>query len=175
MHLHFLGQVVLIFWVRSSSFCGSGHSLHLMIKEMFIILVNTRTLLENSTFYVLKYNKVSKNPKVFTIFYFSKWNSRLSPVTQVSWFLIECQYLLTWLFYQGHFLNYLVNPSIIQVITSFDAGKYLYDAGIYQWCAGFPLFAHTDWVKAIYMVDSTRVSLIIRQPTMSCVKWIFEL
>ena len=84
MHLHFLGQVVLIFWVRSSSFCGSGHSLDLMIKEMFIVLVNTRTLLENLTFYVLKYIKVSKNPKVFTKFYFSKWNSRLSPVTQVS-------------------------------------------------------------------------------------------
>ena len=56
----------------------------LIMKEMFIILVNTITLLENSTFYVLKYNKVGKNPKVFTNFYFFKWNSRLSPVTQVS-------------------------------------------------------------------------------------------
>ena len=77
-------------------------------------------------------------------------------MTQVSWFLIERQYLLTWLFYQGHFFNYLVNPSIIQVITSFDAGKYLYDAGIYQWCAGFPLFAHTDWALFVYFYHKTQ-------------------
>ena len=70
MHLHFWGQVVLIFWVRSSSFCGSGHSLHLMINKMFIVLVNIRTLLENSTFDVLKYIKVGKNPKVFTTIHF---------------------------------------------------------------------------------------------------------
>ena len=70
MHIHFLGKVVLIFWVRLSSFWGSGHSLDLMIKEIFIILVNTRTLLENSTFHVLKYNKVSKILKYLQNFTF---------------------------------------------------------------------------------------------------------
>ena len=68
------------------------------LKKMFIILVITSTLLENSRFHVLKYIKASINPKVFTNLPFFQENSTLLPLPQASWFLIECQYLLTLIF-----------------------------------------------------------------------------
>ena len=123
-----------------------GHATVLIwqLQKMFIILVITSTLMENSRFHVLKYIKASINPKVFTILPFFQENSTLSPMTQASWFLIECQYFLTLIFEQGQISNYLVTSSIILVITSFDAGNYQYDAEIYQWCTGSFQFAHTD-------------------------------
>ena len=77
-----------------------GHATVLIwqLKKIFIILVITSTLLESSRFHVLKYIKASINPKVFTNFTFFQENSTLSPMTQASWFLIECQYLLTLIF-----------------------------------------------------------------------------
>ena len=68
------------------------------LKKMFIILVITSTLLENSRFHVLKYIKASINPNVFTNLPFFQENSTLLPLSQASWFLIECQYLLTLIF-----------------------------------------------------------------------------
>ena len=133
-----------------------GHATVLIwqLKKIFIILVITSTLLESSRFHVLKYIKASINPKVFTNFTFFQENSTLSPMTQASWFLIECQYLLTLIFEQGQISNYLVTSSIILVITSFDAGNYQYDAEIYQWCAGSPQFAHTDYVDELSLLSS---------------------